>query len=429
DSAQDEIKQIEQARIFPKADYNLPTPKKITDEAESVGDTRYKIPTQEKLLHPAEIFDEKEYSFPTQKNVSNQFGSSDERAYKSPSKEKVSYLSGGYDEGQCNVATQGKVKPPVAPKPYHSIRADHHNLQISPDLHEQPEYLSSIIPGYQPPEYHSQESDKTGLSSNQPLIQPLIKNSQLKQPGYVKEQTIHQTPQTDEIHQQLPQYHMHQPSHHDYQSGSSNYYPQSDQLKKIRDQLHDQVNEQDFPPPIPELLGYPSDTGNENADTSRNTNSFENNGAKIGSRPYEDGIKFPMQQMLAKERNISHTEATQAPYGAQIDTLAGGMAMAHGSDVTILFPKESQALGTQTPKGIKSKHSCQGCNQSMNVGDVAIFCERAGSEKCWHPACFCCFTCKELLADLIYFYKDDKVYCGRHFTDAEAIPRCKSCDE
>ena len=35
---------------------------------------------------------------------------------------------------------------------------------------------------------------------------------------------------------------------------------------------------------------------------------------------------------------------------------------------------------------------------------------------------------QELLVDLIYFYKDRKLYCGRHH--AEALkPRCSACDE
>lgn len=47
---------------------------------------------------------------------------------------------------------------------------------------------------------------------------------------------------------------------------------------------------------------------------------------------------------------------------------------------------------------------------------------------CWHPACFVCCECDELLADLIYFFKDDKIYCGRHFGNS-MFPRCAGCDE
>nr|XP_045581201.1 uncharacterized protein LOC123744999 [Procambarus clarkii]XP_045581202.1 uncharacterized protein LOC123744999 [Procambarus clarkii]XP_045581203.1 uncharacterized protein LOC123744999 [Procambarus clarkii] len=142
--------------------------------------------------------------------------------------------------------------------------------------------------------------------------------------------------------------------------------------------------------------------------------------------------RVPQQQMNAKNGNITSVEAVQAPYGARLDTMTGGMSLAPGTDVTVLFPGESQVIGSRMKSSNvpqKSKLTCQYCSLPMNVGDVAIFCERAGIDKCWHPACFCCYTCKELLADLIYFYKDGKVFCGRHFTDAADMPRCKSCDE
>lgn len=59
---------------------------------------------------------------------------------------------------------------------------------------------------------------------------------------------------------------------------------------------------------------------------------------------------------------------------------------------------------------------------------MAIFASRAGPGPCWHPACFVCATCQELLVDLIYFYQNGKILCGRHH--AELIkPRCSSCDE
>lgn len=46
----------------------------------------------------------------------------------------------------------------------------------------------------------------------------------------------------------------------------------------------------------------------------------------------------------------------------------------------------------------------------------------------WHPKCFTCSTCDELLVDLTYCVHDDKIYCERHY--AELLkPRCNSCDE
>lgn len=59
---------------------------------------------------------------------------------------------------------------------------------------------------------------------------------------------------------------------------------------------------------------------------------------------------------------------------------------------------------------------------------MAVFASRAGPTPCWHPACFVCSTCQELLVDLIYFFNNGKIFCGRHH--AELLkPRCSSCDE
>ncbi|KAI4788744.1 hypothetical protein KUCAC02_035664 [Chaenocephalus aceratus] len=64
----------------------------------------------------------------------------------------------------------------------------------------------------------------------------------------------------------------------------------------------------------------------------------------------------------------------------------------------------------------------------MRVGEPAVYAERAGYDKMWHPACFVCCNCSELLVDMIYFWKKGKLYCGRHYGDSEK-PRCGGCDE
>ncbi|XP_062397795.1 prickle planar cell polarity protein 3-A isoform X1 [Sardina pilchardus] len=71
---------------------------------------------------------------------------------------------------------------------------------------------------------------------------------------------------------------------------------------------------------------------------------------------------------------------------------------------------------------------CQQCGRQIRGGDIAVFASRAGHGTCWHPQCFQCASCNELLVDLIYFYQDGQIYCGRHH--AERIkPRCQACDE
>lgn len=93
--------------------------------------------------------------------------------------------------------------------------------------------------------------------------------------------------------------------------------------------------------------------------------------------------------------------------------------------------RKTEALGRGTPKILPRalQHTrCENCSGGINGGEMAIFASRAGPSPCWHPACFVCATCQELLVDLIYFYQNGKILCGRHH--AELLkPRCSSCDE
>ncbi|KAM9855689.1 protein prickle [Aulostomus maculatus] len=71
---------------------------------------------------------------------------------------------------------------------------------------------------------------------------------------------------------------------------------------------------------------------------------------------------------------------------------------------------------------------CQQCGRQICGGDIAVFASRAGNSSCWHPQCFQCASCSELLVDLIYFYQDGQIYCGRHHAE-RLKPRCQACDE
>ena len=64
----------------------------------------------------------------------------------------------------------------------------------------------------------------------------------------------------------------------------------------------------------------------------------------------------------------------------------------------------------------------------IDASDICVTASRAGPHRAWHPSCFNCSVCKELLVDLIYFYKDEKLYCGRHHAETMK-PRCSACDE
>ena len=61
---------------------------------------------------------------------------------------------------------------------------------------------------------------------------------------------------------------------------------------------------------------------------------------------------------------------------------------------------------------------------------VYVVAEKASEGKAWHPQCFKCAECRELLVDLIYFYspENERVYCGRHHAELSYV-RCAGCDE
>ncbi|XP_023240313.1 prickle planar cell polarity protein 3-A-like isoform X1 [Centruroides sculpturatus] len=70
-------------------------------------------------------------------------------------------------------------------------------------------------------------------------------------------------------------------------------------------------------------------------------------------------------------------------------------------------------------------HKCQG---SMGLGDIVVQAPKLGENYSWHPGCFVCCVCEELLVDLTYCVKENKLYCERHFAE-QIRPRCAACDE
>lgn len=93
--------------------------------------------------------------------------------------------------------------------------------------------------------------------------------------------------------------------------------------------------------------------------------------------------------------------------------------------------RKKEALGRGTVKMLPRNllnSVCEHCGESINGGEMAVSASRMGPGVFWHPACFACSTCSELLVDLIYFYHEGKIHCGRHH--AELLkPRCSACDE
>ncbi|EFN77381.1 Testin [Harpegnathos saltator] len=71
---------------------------------------------------------------------------------------------------------------------------------------------------------------------------------------------------------------------------------------------------------------------------------------------------------------------------------------------------------------------CRKCHEDIRIGDVVVIVEKA-KDASWHPGCFVCSVCNELLMDLVYFHYKNELYCERDLSAHLGIPRCFACDE
>uniref|UniRef100_A0A914DKM7 Uncharacterized protein n=1 Tax=Acrobeloides nanus TaxID=290746 RepID=A0A914DKM7_9BILA len=71
---------------------------------------------------------------------------------------------------------------------------------------------------------------------------------------------------------------------------------------------------------------------------------------------------------------------------------------------------------------------CRKCKGIMEKNEIAVIAPKLGENVGWHPACFTCATCEQLLVDLTYCVREDRIYCERHYAELHK-PRCSACDE
>ncbi|XP_034388980.1 LIM and cysteine-rich domains protein 1 isoform X1 [Cyclopterus lumpus] len=97
----------------------------------------------------------------------------------------------------------------------------------------------------------------------------------------------------------------------------------------------------------------------------------------------------------------------------------------HGSSNSATASATVSTNGTDDQTG----HRCTGCRGEVAKESPAVYAERAGYHGAlWHPTCFVCSECGRGLADLVYFWSGQKLFCGRHYCQT-VWPRCSGCDE
>jgi testin len=85
-------------------------------------------------------------------------------------------------------------------------------------------------------------------------------------------------------------------------------------------------------------------------------------------------------------------------------------------------------VGTMRNLTMNESHlNCRGCKESITSSYVMA--QKLGANAQWHPKCFKCNRCSQLLVDLIYFHYNNEIYCARDLAELMEIPRCSACDE
>ncbi|CAG2122074.1 unnamed protein product, partial [Medioppia subpectinata] len=60
---------------------------------------------------------------------------------------------------------------------------------------------------------------------------------------------------------------------------------------------------------------------------------------------------------------------------------------------------------------------CKNCKKSIATQEIGVVAPKFGEQVSWHPNCFVCNVCEELLVDLTYCAKDGKLFCERHYAE------------
>lgn len=105
---------------------------------------------------------------------------------------------------------------------------------------------------------------------------------------------------------------------------------------------------------------------------------------------------------------------------------AANQRAAKDQDANNQSAEEQQTSATST-NGTE-EYTCCGCRGAVDKDCPVVFAQREGYSARWHPSCFVCSVCGLLLVDLVYFWTNQRLFCGRHYCESQR-PRCQGCDE
>lgn len=162
-----------------------------------------------------------------------------------------------------------------------------------------------------------------------------------------------------------------------------------------------------------------------------NDRNFNNNVGNLATAmEMENPIEVPCLTFV----NATESKYAQSPKTDDLSSLLNALEIQKQPIYENLKPQqqpiyENSLKEFSNSKAPKTVMTCKACEQPIFTGTVAVKAHRAGNEVAWHPKCFTCHKCGDLLADLVYFYHQGNIYCGRDLAEVLNFERCGACDE
>ncbi|XP_008213365.1 uncharacterized protein LOC100120273 [Nasonia vitripennis] len=208
-------------------------------------------------------------------------------------------------------------------------------------------------------------------------------------------------------------------------------------LSYIRDKLHDKYsnkkdNQSPMVPAVGELdhLGYPSLSASSenvirNAEKAKEIRNKLNPNESKNWLPFQSpySIQADLNTSLPVQSNVIHSENLNHSVFPH-DAVGGASVALQNPENISQLQEEMEGMTMNASK----THKCHNCDENIHCGDVVVTAEKI-KDAVWHPGCFVCCACNELLVDLVYFTHKGKLYCGRDLSELLEIPRCFACDE
>uniref|UniRef100_A0A1I8N1U5 LIM domain protein n=2 Tax=Musca domestica TaxID=7370 RepID=A0A1I8N1U5_MUSDO len=330
------------------------------------------------------------------------------------------YLQQQQQQQQQHQQLQQTPHLPPLPPHQQQLHPHHHHQYLPPHLqtHHQPQQTSASLPHHHQQQQPSQYSPAASASSSISKYS----SSSIKHPPH-HHQHQHQQQQQQQ-QQQTQQQHPHQQTH----------------------QLSPAISS----PSPPSLLHHPSGGFHapfmvgQHLDIQRQSHSDDDSGCALeeytwvppGLRPDQVRLYFsqisddkvPYVNSPGEQYRVRQLLHQLPPHDNEV-RYCHSLTDEERKELRLFSTQRKRdALGRGNVRPLMSARPCDGCDDLISTGDMAVFASRLGPNTSWHPGCFVCCVCRELLVDLIYFHRDGRLYCGRHH--AETLkPRCSACDE